>query len=274
MRRTWIGVILISILLTVGCAPYCYYSRGVAHDKKGNFELAIRELSKAIELKPGWALLYVARGNAYGNKGNFYEAIKDYNKAITLDPTFAYAYTERGVTYAGNGDYERAIRDFNIAIKLDSKNASAYKNRGNAFFYQGRFALAEADYRAYLRMKPKNIYRMLWLYIAQERAGKSGLHELSDNIKKADLGKWPGPVASILLEEISPQELLEKTKDKDQRVEKQRQCEAYFYLGQYYLLKGDKEKAAQMFKLCLETKVTYYIEYTGAKVELGRMGLE
>jgi lipoprotein NlpI len=49
---------------------------------------------------------------------------------------------------------------------------------------------------------------------------------------------------------------------------------SYFYLGQYYLLRNDKEKAAQMFKLCLETKVTSFVEYKGAKVELGRMSLE
>lgn len=52
-----------------------------------------------------------------------------------------------------------------------------------------------------------------------------------------------------------------ETKDNDQRVEKERECEAYFYLGQYYLLRNDKEKAAQMFKLCLEIKVTSFVEY-------------
>ena len=76
------------------------------------------------------------------------------------------------------------------------------------------------------------------------------------------------------MKRISLEELLAETKDKDQRVEKEQQCEAYFYLGQYYLIKGDKEKAAQMFELCLETKVTYFVEYKGAKVELERMSLE
>ena len=134
--------------------------------------------------------------------------------------------------------------------------------------------MAEAEYEAYLKIIPKDIYRILWLYIAQERGGKSGLHGLSNNLNNVDIAKWPGPVANLFLERISPEELIAETKDDDQRLEKERQCEAYFYLGQYYLLMDDKERAVQMFKLCLETKMTSFLEYTGAKVELERIGLE
>ncbi len=253
---------------------YAYALRGMAWYKKGDYDRAIGDFTEALEIDPRDADIFVSRGNAWDNKGDHYRAIADYNNAIELDPSCVRAYTERGAAYARNGDYERAIRDFNTAIILDPNNASAYRKRGTAFFYQARFAFAEADYKTYLRMKPKDIYRMLWLCMAQERAGKSSLHELSDNVKNADLGNWPGPVASVFLERISPEELFEETKDDDQKEEKERQCEAYFYLGQYYLLKSDKEKAAQMFKLCLETRVIYFIEYTGAKVELERMGLE
>jgi lipoprotein NlpI len=252
-----------------------YNNRGLAYSKgKGQYDKAISDYNKAIEIDTLCIPCYLNRGNAWDDKGNTNRAIADYNKAIELDPTFVGAYTERGVAYALTGDYQDAIRDFNKAIELDPNDARAYKSRGNTFFYQARFALAEADYETYLRIKPKDIYRILWLYLAQERGANSGLHRLSDNVNNVDLARWPGPVAYLFLERISPEELLVQTEDDDRRVKKERQCEAYFYLGQYYLLKNDKEKATQMFKLCLETKVTSFVEYTAAKFELERMGLE
>ena len=39
---------------------------------------------------------YCNRGNVYGEKGEFDRAIDDYNKAIELNPEFAYAYKNRG----------------------------------------------------------------------------------------------------------------------------------------------------------------------------------
>ena len=35
--------------------------------------------------------------------------------------------------------------------------------------------------------------------------------------------------------------------------------------------KGNKEKAVQMFKLCRETKITGFVEYSAAKLELERL---
>jgi lipoprotein NlpI/uncharacterized RDD family membrane protein YckC len=253
---------------------WAYSQRGLAYNRKGQYDKAIAEYTEAIEIDPLNTPFYVNRGDAWDHKGNLDRAIANYNKAIELDPTYVSAYIERGVAYASSGDYQRAIQDCNKAIELDPNDAHAYKSRGNIFFYQARFALAEADYESYLRIKPKDIYRILWLYIAQERGGKNGLPGLSDNVKNVDVAKWPGPVAYLFLERISPEELFVETKDHDRRVEKERQCEAYFYLGQYYHLRNEKKKAAQMFKLCLETKVTSFVEYTAAKVELERMGLE
>jgi len=64
------------------------------------------------------AKAYVNRGAAYRKKGNYDRAIADFNKAIELDPGCAEAYHNRGVAYRRKGEHKRAIADLNKAMKL------------------------------------------------------------------------------------------------------------------------------------------------------------
>ncbi|MGD1701691.1 tetratricopeptide repeat protein [Dapis sp. BLCC M229] len=49
----------------------------------------------------------------YTKKGDYEKAIADYDRAIQLDPEFVYAYLNRGLTYNDRGEYEKALADFN-----------------------------------------------------------------------------------------------------------------------------------------------------------------
>ena len=77
-----------------------YNNRGNAYRDKGEFDHAIQNYSKAIELKPDLAEAYFNRGIAYSDKDEFDQAIQDYTKAIGLNPNYATAYYNRGVAYS------------------------------------------------------------------------------------------------------------------------------------------------------------------------------
>ena len=76
-------------------------------------------------------LLILIAGVLYGSKGEYDLAIKDFNRAIELNPNNFFAYNNRGNAYDKIEDFDRAIEDFNAAIKLKSDYAKAYNNRGN-----------------------------------------------------------------------------------------------------------------------------------------------
>ena len=77
----------------------------------------IRNCTQAIRMNPNDSNAYYYRGLAYGKKGNYDEAIADFTKAITIDPplaskinpAFALAYVSRGLPYTEMGDYDKAI---------------------------------------------------------------------------------------------------------------------------------------------------------------------
>lgn len=82
---------------------------------------------------------------------------------------------------------------------------------------------------------------------------------------------WPGQVIALYLGRTSPEQVLAATADRDEKRRRELECEAFFYIGQYHLLKGRRPKAAEFFRKAVETGVTDFIEYQSAKVQLKRM---
>jgi tetratricopeptide (TPR) repeat protein len=100
------------IVLFTGCVPPAtqnaeYYSnRGTAHFKKGEYDQAISDFNRALEINPRFADAYYNRGYAYGSKGQYDEAIADYSRVIELSPRFADAYYSRGFAYLNIGQHD------------------------------------------------------------------------------------------------------------------------------------------------------------------------
>jgi tetratricopeptide (TPR) repeat protein len=101
------------------------------YNTQGQWELAITNLSKAVELEPNYTYAYSNRAYSYLNMWELDKAIADYSKAIELDSSYALAYYNRGLAYYNNGQSDLAIADFNKAIQLsdDADLITAAKDR-------------------------------------------------------------------------------------------------------------------------------------------------
>tara|TARA_R110001599_G_scaffold353664_2_gene594917 strand:+ start:2755 stop:4434 length:1680 start_codon:yes stop_codon:yes gene_type:complete len=131
-----------------------YNKSGISKQISKDYNGAIADYNKAIELKPDDAGCYVLRGVSKAELKDYYGAIADYTKAIELDPQFNLAYYDRGVSKAKLKDYYGAIADYTKAISLDPDDAIAYYKRGlskqNLKDYYG----AIADYNKVIELKP------------------------------------------------------------------------------------------------------------------------
>ena len=112
----------------------------------GDYDPAIADLNRAIELDPNQADYYRQRGVSYRQKGDYDRAIADYNRAIELDPKNARYLQQRGVSYHMKGDYDRAIADKTRAVELDPNQASYYYSRGLPYKLKGDRAAARRDF--------------------------------------------------------------------------------------------------------------------------------
>ena len=106
-----------------------YNHRGIAKKGSGDFEGALVDCDKAIELNPKSASAYHNRSLNKASLGDLEESLVDCDKSIELNPKPAY-YTVRGIVKKDLGDFEGAIADQDKAIELDPEYAPAYYNRG------------------------------------------------------------------------------------------------------------------------------------------------
>lgn len=78
------------------------------------------------------AEIYFNRGYNYHSSGQYELAIQNYNKAIQLNPNNSVYYKRRAYSYFELKKYEQAIKDFDKAIKI-STWPDYYNNRGEAY---------------------------------------------------------------------------------------------------------------------------------------------
>jgi tetratricopeptide (TPR) repeat protein len=118
-KTLWIvlPILLFSLISCTKDAAF-YVSRGNHHVEEGQYDEAISNYNKALEINPRYASAYYNRGIAYGEKGQYNEEISDYNKALEINPKSADAYCNRGIAYGKKGEYDKAISDFTKAMEI------------------------------------------------------------------------------------------------------------------------------------------------------------
>lgn len=109
-----------------------YICRGNVWYNKKEYNEAISDYNKAIEINPNYALAFYNRGFVWIFREEYDKAIEDYNKAIEIDPNDVSAYVIKGSIFRAMKEYDKAIENYNKAIEIDSNYANAYYNRGLA----------------------------------------------------------------------------------------------------------------------------------------------
>jgi tetratricopeptide (TPR) repeat protein len=88
-------------------------------------------IESKLETGTNLATAYRNRAVGHSNKKEYDQAITDLNKAIELNPKYAAAYNDRALAYTNKGDFQRAVADVNKAVELDQastpKQASTSK---------------------------------------------------------------------------------------------------------------------------------------------------
>lgn len=115
-----------------------YSNRGYFLKEIGNFGAALQDFNKCIEIKET-AQVYLNRGNVHAITGNYELALLDLTRSIELDSAFADAYIDRGVVLMQLEKDEEAISDFNIALELAPDHLLACTNKGSALYNLKRY---------------------------------------------------------------------------------------------------------------------------------------
>ncbi len=160
-----------------------YIIRGGAYRAKGDFDRAIADLDKAVQLDPRSALSRMERAAIYHAKADLDRAIADYDRALQLDKNSVTAHAGRAKAYRGKGDFDRALADFEEAVRLDPKSSSLHVDRGAVYQTKGDLDQAITDYDEAIELDP--IYAPAFLERAKAYRDKHDFERARQDLEAA-----------------------------------------------------------------------------------------
>ncbi len=131
--------------------------RGVAYSRLGKWDTAVADYAKAIELKPDGVVFWANRGWSYLRLGQPDKAFADYAKAIELEPNDTHCWNARALAYAELGQWDKALADYTKAIEVKPAEVVFWTNRGNCYLKLGQPDKAFADYAKAIELEPNDV---------------------------------------------------------------------------------------------------------------------
>ena len=178
---------------------------GCLHFSERDFDEAITDFSRAIEIEPTNANAIFNRATIYRGKGEYEKSIGDLNKYILLNPTNAMAFENRASDFAGLEAFDQAIRDWSEGLRLNPNDATALALRGFCYNKKGRFDDALKDYYRAIQIDPTNdaaLNNLGWLCatcpVASMRNGKEAVEAATKACLFANRSQWQWSRADTL----------------------------------------------------------------------------
>ena len=120
-----------------------------------NYEGAMEDYNRAIEINPNYFEAYWLRGTLKALLENHSDAIVDFSIAIRLNPNFEASYLNRGWSKEVLNDYKGALVDYSSAIKIEpSIDGSDYFCRAGVKKHLGDQKGAILDYNKVIETNP------------------------------------------------------------------------------------------------------------------------
>jgi predicted Zn-dependent protease len=254
-----------------------HFTRGGAQLRLANFGSAENDFTAALAAGSTLWRVPLQRAIARRHLGRPREALPDFAAAATAAGTDTAALTqirlEEVYVHFDLADYEAAIALCD-AVLAAGPHAGAFQSRGALRFAQGEWSAAEADLNRALEIsrRPTDEYHEFFRLLARRRLGAD--EKLKDFTVAVTAWRpgWGKTVGRYLAGQLTEDRLLaEADFSTGSPSQKERRCEAYFYIGYTHLLAGDTAKARSYFQRSVETGVINFYEYRFARAELARL---
>jgi Tfp pilus assembly protein PilF len=134
----------------------------IESDIHGNFDAAITEYKRVVELRPDFPQAYNNLGVALKRKGALAEAADNFNKALERKPDFGAALSNRGWTFAEQNNWTDARRDFEQALKINPQDDGALYGLSQSLREARDYAGAQEVLGQLISRSPNFVYWLEW----------------------------------------------------------------------------------------------------------------
>jgi tetratricopeptide (TPR) repeat protein/tRNA A-37 threonylcarbamoyl transferase component Bud32/TolB-like protein len=126
---------------------------GVLENGAGNYEKAVDEFTRAIQLDPSSDGAYTGMASAYERLGKLNDAEKTYQQVISLRPRYWKGYNQLGSFYFRQAQYDKCAAMFQKVAELTPDSFRGYANLGAVYLAEGKYAEAIQPLNDSLRIR-------------------------------------------------------------------------------------------------------------------------
>ena len=122
-----------------------------------NFDKAIINYKKSIQINPNYAMGYNNLAVILVRLRKFDESVDNYQQAIKIKPDYVEAYNNLGLAFKEFGKFDKSIDSFRQAIQIRPDYVAAHKNLGNLLRKIGRVDDARKYFNKVIDLEPDNV---------------------------------------------------------------------------------------------------------------------
>lgn len=142
--------------VVMGVKPHAYLSRAAVLSAMEDYEGALADCEKCLELKPGDATGLAVKGMVECRLGKYDDAIKDCDAAILKAPMSSIVYVCRGTVHTSMNEFESALKNFDVSLKMVPKSQTAYVHRAACLLRMRNFEETIKECTEALKILPKS----------------------------------------------------------------------------------------------------------------------
>ncbi len=136
--------------------PNLYIKRALEYKSKNLYDLAIRDVERALSIDPSVSYFHTVKGEIYFTKGDLKEARLSLEKAVAYDETNTEALLKLGEVNFLLRRYDDALIIINDALKVDDKLAQGYFIKGFIYKELGDTTLAVSSFQTATEVNPEH----------------------------------------------------------------------------------------------------------------------
>jgi tetratricopeptide (TPR) repeat protein len=283
-----------SVFAQTDCLEKPYPAPALTDSVKKVFEANLRSAEKKYKADSSNDEHIIWYGRRLAYLGKYKEAIAIYSRGITLNPNNARFYRHRGHRYITLRCYDNAIDDLKKAVELirdqvdeieadgipNEKNIPTSTLQTNIYYHLGLAYYLKGDNRQALLAWEKcldisdnddmKVATLNWLNVVLRKMGRQKdadqhLLEVKDDMEILENHDYFDIL--YMYKTGNDSKLVEKTKDQ-QTISN---ATLGFALGTYYQLKGNKEKAKELFEKVVAGNQWNSFGFIAAEAELAKM---
>lgn len=242
MKKIAIAALLaLAPVSAMAAGGYGMLNAGIDYYNQGRYDDAITWLGKAIDAgdlqTDQLHIAHLDRGLSLQHQEHNREAIEDFSAAVALAPGESEAVTSRAFAYLAVGEMDHAVSDLSAAHEKYPKDTEIDRLMGLADWQLGRYAEAQ---KVFARIEKADVTAWFWQQLSNVKLGK----EVDQtNAPQYDPHQWPNPLKEFYMGRLQSDAVMKLADAGEGQA-----CDVNFYVGEWFLVHGDKVAAEPLLE--------------------------